>query len=781
MSKSFSTVVAIFASEPFALPSPADCTASGQLSTQLFCGMAEAYLCRYLGVCPKFEEILSGGKAVQQEHVFCSAYCQNVIKRVFGAASGRTPDKVAALDAAVPTAPPSPTSNEEDTERPLAGFDIEGRCAPEARGPSLYVGDCTLKAWFAERRLKGKQAGGATQRIINDRGTQRTQWKEGGHQQVCVMWPRLSLGNDRRPEGALIEALSSFPESLPVMWMLTPTVRGTNMAAMQQEYSDGKRYPGQKRWSQGRKVWECLEKQIGFKNYTPFMCGGLNGMWGPTIIDVLWSNEDWLTLETGLTDPCHPSKTGLNKYRKLAWDAMGRHDLLSIKIIDGWHFQENTDCSFEGYAREMRMLLQTRYVGHAIDVLQMMLRYPQKSVPLGTMYSPRELMVVRQGGSIRPPGLNPATVATRWRQREFPPTRTPPPFLNPATIAEDVARIQELQESTKQHTASGQGSGGMEAESGASRSGGGSCEIEENKAIFDAVVEGMLKGGAQWHKHKKVFQQWHNTNAEAQGNTEMDAEQGLDLRKNTAKRKAPPPGNTVMDAKEGLEPKNNTLRQKLVFSCGDQKAPYKFVSEEYRKRVARRVDQICENPDLLQAENLKAWDHGQEDSCWPPRLHAPPPSAQHGLRPVVGQSLGLGHGQDSPTVSGQVVPPPSAADASPAPDAPPPLPLAPPPSVADASPAAPPPPAPPAAHAPPHPPTPSKPEPPPPPPPPPPCPEKAGGCVLHTAGKRRLVLTPNPNFTNAPPRGRPCFEDDTDDAEAIKRELEPFDIVRVDK
>ena len=273
MSKSFAIVVAIFAFEPFALPSPADCTASGQLSTQLFCGMAEAYLCPYLGVCPKFEEILSGGKAVQQEHVFCSAYCQNVKKRVFGAASGRTPDKVAALDAAVPTAPPSPTSNEEDTERPLAGFDIEGRCAPEARGPSLYVGDCTLKAWFAERRLKGKQAGGATQRIINDRGTQRTQWKEGGHQQVCVMLRRLSLGNDRIPEGAFIEALSSFPESLPVMWMLTPTVRGTNMAAMQQEYSDEKRYPGQKRWSQGRNVWECLEKQIGFKNGTPFMGG----------------------------------------------------------------------------------------------------------------------------------------------------------------------------------------------------------------------------------------------------------------------------------------------------------------------------------------------------------------------------------------------------------------------------------------------------------------------------------------------------------------------------
>ena len=116
--------------------------------------------------------------------------------------------------------------------------------------------------------------------------------------------------------------------------MLTPTVRGTNMAAMQQEASDEKKYPGQKRWSQGRKVWECLEKQIGFKNGTLFMRGGLNGTWGPTIMDVHWSNEDWLTLETGLTDPCHPSKTGLNNYRKFAWDAMGRHDILSIKIID---------------------------------------------------------------------------------------------------------------------------------------------------------------------------------------------------------------------------------------------------------------------------------------------------------------------------------------------------------------------------------------------------------------------------------------------------------------
>ena len=138
------------------------------LASYLFCGMAEAYL------CPKpeseFGEILSGGKAVQQERIQHSGYYQNVIMRVFGAACGRTPNEVAALvDAAVPTAPPSPTSNAEDTERPLARFDIEGRCVSEARGQSLCVGDCTLKAWFAKWR-EGNQAGGATRKNNVDGG-----------------------------------------------------------------------------------------------------------------------------------------------------------------------------------------------------------------------------------------------------------------------------------------------------------------------------------------------------------------------------------------------------------------------------------------------------------------------------------------------------------------------------------------------------------------------------------------------------------------------------------
>ena len=105
------------------------------------------------------------------------------------------------------------------------------------------------------------------------------------------------------------------------MWMLTPTVRGTNMAAMQQESE--KSNAAMLRLKQGNKVWECLEKPTGFKNGTPFMHFGLNGMWGPTIMSVIWSNEDWLTLETGSVDACHPSQTGLNKYKNLhgmQWD-----------------------------------------------------------------------------------------------------------------------------------------------------------------------------------------------------------------------------------------------------------------------------------------------------------------------------------------------------------------------------------------------------------------------------------------------------------------------------
>ena len=88
------------------------------------------------------------------------------------------------------------------------------------------------------------------------------------------------------------------------MWMLTPTVRGANKAAMQQESE--KSNAAMLRLKQGNKVWECLENPIGFKNGTPFMDVGLNGMWGPTIMSVLGNNQDWLTLETGSVDPRHP-------------------------------------------------------------------------------------------------------------------------------------------------------------------------------------------------------------------------------------------------------------------------------------------------------------------------------------------------------------------------------------------------------------------------------------------------------------------------------------------
>ena len=282
-------------------------------------------------------------------------------------------------------------------------------------------------------------------------------------------------------------------------------------------------------------------------------------------MSVLWSNEDWLTLETGLTDPCHPSETGLNKYKNLAWDAMGRKDLLSIKIMDGWHFQENTDCSFECYAHEMRMLLQTRYVGHAIDVLQLMRRYPRKSVPLHTKsaHAWREECVSRKSrkrGSIPPPGLKPATIATRWMEQKLAHAsaksrRIPPPGLNPATIADDVGRLQEiqakkaedrrLQEVRERNTASGQGSGGMEAESGASVSGGGSDEIEDLRK--------------EWREAFKEFQQWNMPRSPPQGNRII-----LQFEKDTAKRKDPPQGNTVI--KGILELENNTLRQKRVLT-----------------------------------------------------------------------------------------------------------------------------------------------------------------------------------------------------------------------
>ena len=83
----------------------------------------------------------------------------------------------------------------------------------------------------------------------------------------------------------------------------------------------------------------------------------------------------------------------------------------------------------------------------------------------------------------------------------------------------------------------------MEAESGASVSGGGSDEIEDWRK--------------EWREAFEEFQQWNMPRSPPQGNRMI-----LQFKKDTAKRKDPPQGNTVMDAKEGLELENNTLRQK---------------------------------------------------------------------------------------------------------------------------------------------------------------------------------------------------------------------------
>ena len=72
-------------------------------------------------------------------------------------------------------------------------------------------------------------------------------------------------------------------------------------------------------------------------------------------MSVLWSIGDWHLLQSGWTDACHPSSRGLDKYKRIAWGAMGRAHVLSIKIMGGWNFQEKQDKvrgpSFETYGR----------------------------------------------------------------------------------------------------------------------------------------------------------------------------------------------------------------------------------------------------------------------------------------------------------------------------------------------------------------------------------------------------------------------------------------------
>ena len=125
------------------------------------------------------------------------------------------------------------------------------------------------------------------------------------------------------------------------------------------------------------------------------MARGVNGIWGPSLLSILYHKLHWAQTSTGWVDPAHPSEWGLNKYKEFAWDAVGEAGCVSIKILDGWNFTENTNTatgtSFESYAREMKMLFSTTCVGHAIDVLEMMVKHKKKCVPLSMKVMPREI------------------------------------------------------------------------------------------------------------------------------------------------------------------------------------------------------------------------------------------------------------------------------------------------------------------------------------------------------------------------------------------------------
>ena len=135
-------------------------------------------------------------------------------------------DKLNATSLPVPAAPKppkpdAPPQGEGGTERPLARcpFPQRRKEVSEARGPSLYVGDSSLRGWFLSEK---------------DRPIMVKWWTEGelGYRQGCVMWPGLSLGFSRVAERALISALKEFPENLQVMWMITPTLSGVNVGAI---------------------------------------------------------------------------------------------------------------------------------------------------------------------------------------------------------------------------------------------------------------------------------------------------------------------------------------------------------------------------------------------------------------------------------------------------------------------------------------------------------------------------------------------------------------------
>ena len=83
-------------------------------------------------------------------------------------------------------------------------------------------------------------------------------WFNGPYIQGLVIWPGLSLGNNRTPETALIAALDTFHPNVPVRWMLTPTSKGVNLGAIPETHTKKR---AQAVWSDctGKSIYERLK------------------------------------------------------------------------------------------------------------------------------------------------------------------------------------------------------------------------------------------------------------------------------------------------------------------------------------------------------------------------------------------------------------------------------------------------------------------------------------------------------------------------------------------
>ena len=120
-------------------------------------------------------------------------------------------------------------------------------------------------------------------------------WTEGErkHRQGCIMWRGSSFGFSRGPERALINALKKFPKHMEVMWMITPTPKGVNVDAIHKTHFKQLRNA---QWydRQGNLLFQCMEKHLGVAyEGLPFMARDVNGIWGPTVMSMLWHNLDW--------------------------------------------------------------------------------------------------------------------------------------------------------------------------------------------------------------------------------------------------------------------------------------------------------------------------------------------------------------------------------------------------------------------------------------------------------------------------------------------------------